>query len=103
MTNTGRRAIATALAEEGWVVTQAEVDSVLKELAEMEPRDEEDAESLLASLVDDAVNSVHSRSSAHYVPELYRAGLEDAIELAREERLGFANGDEYWFDTAEVL
>ncbi len=101
MTNKERKAIATALSEEGWVVTQMEVNHVLDELKAAGTDAENDEDANLDSLVDDAVNSVYSRSGDHNTCNIYRAGLKDAIELARDGRLAFSPDEEYWFDTQE--
>ncbi len=101
MTNRERKAIAVALAEEGFVVTQAEVNHVLGELRQDSPETDEDADAYLESLIDDAVDSIYSRTGDRKVCGIYRAGLEDALELARGERLAFGPEEDYWFDTQE--
>ena len=100
MNNSERKAIAAALAEEGFCITQTKVDDLLAEVQEEEQETEDDVAAALASFIDEAVWSVYSRAGEDAC-RLYRTGLEDAVELAQEDRLGFGPDEEYWFDMEE--
>jgi hypothetical protein len=108
MNNSQRRAVATVLAEDGWVVTKAEVDAVIAQIREdLEAGILEAMPEDIADLDDDdaylseAADAIYSRTGDNVIARTYRDALADAVDLALQGRLAFGSDEAYWEDANE--